>query len=55
LSFELDEYFANSETAEEFLKNQKAGIYIRTQKSVVRDNVYHIDFTLKGEVLYEGY
>lgn len=55
LTFDLDEYFANTETAAEFLKDQDAGIYKRTQKSIVRENVYHIDFDLKGEILYEGF
>lgn len=55
LTFDFDEYFANQENVAEFLKNYKSGIYQRTQRSIVRDRVYHIDFTLKGEVLYEGY
>lgn len=54
LTFDLDEYFANTETAEEYLRDQKAGIYKRTQRSIVRENVYHIDFDLKGNIIYEG-
>lgn len=55
LLFDFDEYFANTETAEEFLADYKAGIYQRTQKSKSLHNLYHIDFTIKGDVLYEGY
>lgn len=55
LTFDLDMYFANKETSEEFLKNQKEGIYLRSQRTIIRDHVYHIDFTFKGKILYEGY
>lgn len=54
LLFDFDEYFANTETASEFLSDYKAGIYKRTQKSIVRDYVYHVDFDLKGKIIYEG-
>lgn len=54
LIFDFDTCFANTETAEEFLLDQKAGIYKRTSIYVIREFVYHIDFTEKGDVLYEG-
>lgn len=52
---EFDSYFANTETAKEFLENYKKGIFKRTQVTTTRDHVYHIDFTIKGDILYEGF
>lgn len=55
LLVEFDSYFANTETAKEFLEDYKKGIFKRTQVTTTRDYAYHIDFTIKGEILYEGH
>lgn len=55
LLVEFDDYFANTETAKEFLEDYKKGIFKRTQVTTTRDYTYHIDFTIKGEILYEGH
>ena len=55
LLFSTDFDFANTENAAQFLKNEKAGIYLRTQTASIFDSVYHVTFTKKGEILYEGY
>ena len=52
---QFDYYFANTETAEEFLNDNKNGIYKRTRVNITRHYVYHIDFTIHGEILYEGF
>ena len=52
---EFDECFANTETAKEFLNDTKNGLYLRTRVTTTRDYVYHIDFTIRGDVLYEGF
>ena len=54
LLFDFDNFFANSETAKEFLENYEKGIYQRTKVTVSRDYIYHIDFNIQGDILYEG-
>lgn len=54
LLFDFDNFFANSETVKEFLENYEKGIYQRTKVTVSRDYIYHIDFNIQGDVLYEG-
>jgi len=55
LLFGTDYDFANTENAAQFLVDQEAGIYLRTQTAAIFDSVYHVTFTKKGEILYEGY
>jgi len=55
LLFEFDNYFANIETAGEFLDNYKKEIYQKTSVSYLREDAYHVDFNLSGEILYEGW
>lgn len=55
LIFGTDYNFANVENAAQFLKNEEAGIYLRTRTAPIFDSVYHVTFTKKGEILYEGY
>ena len=54
LLFDFDNFFANRETSKEFLENYEKGIYERTKVTVTRDFVYHIDFNIQGDILYEG-
>ncbi|MHA3787210.1 hypothetical protein ACX0HA_03300 [Flavobacterium hauense] len=54
LTFELDMIFANTEPVGEFLQNNSEGKFMRTHRYTTRDWGFHIDFTHKGEILYEG-
>lgn len=55
LLFEFDNYFANAETAKEYIENYNNGIYQRTIITNSRENVYHIDFNIRGDILYQGF
>ncbi|WP_417351201.1 hypothetical protein [Flavobacterium alkalisoli] len=54
LLFELDDKFGVTETVEELLTNEKAGIYEYTRRYVNREYVHHVEFTRDGTILYEG-
>lgn len=56
LIFASDEDFSTTKSAKSFLESiSPNGSYESIKISVMRHNVYHIDFTVRGEILYEGY
>jgi len=51
LIFGSDYTFANKENANEYLINYKSGVFIRSERIPLFDNVYYIIFKSKGEVV----